>query len=506
MEWRLAKHRRRATWSKMTAAEKALLEPFEGLFEEAEEFSGAELMDVVDAKTKKTVALYALWPFGSGVVVDLASKKPIADIVQHYFDAHGDDRLRDRMRAAHEEGKARLGIQEGVDFRKGNDALPKAARAPVDAGTLAEIRAVRSSLAGKKPDPNGVETIRRIEDLIARVFDNSFRPLPLRRPCDLSETEREMLELVYDGYALGWDAWWIGLPHKWDCVSEAESEEPSMLARVLGRASPRPLDATFEVDGKAHPLWALASDVVNELRPDTVLFAAFDALAPKAREAAWRELASRPSAWAVMRPRDEKEHSGGVIEQKALDAWDTRYQSLVLALLLRLGARAEPFGRAIATAGWAKDRLEPDREDGPSSFVRFSAIEGLARLAKDAGGVLDPKHDAALGELATMAQIPWKVFAALLDELPKARAGGATGVDPDLLVRYPSESGLVRVLDLMKERPDMAGPYYEKLVATLAKKVGEPARPHLESAKKTMKNRAALFEKALAAIGGKKKK
>lgn len=151
LAWRLENRRKRAKWAKLTLEEKELLAQDEGIFDEAEEFGGAELMDVIDTASGKNVALYVLWPFGSGVVVDLASREAIGDVVQHYFDAHGDDGLRERMRAAHAEAKSRLRsprvwTSRRVETRRSRRRLPRRRRT-IPRCSPRSVRSTPSSIA-----------------------------------------------------------------------------------------------------------------------------------------------------------------------------------------------------------------------------------------------------------------------------------------------------------------------------------------------------------------------
>jgi hypothetical protein len=136
---RFENHRRRAAWAALTAAEKKQLARFQTDFEEAEEFDGLELVDVVDATTGRTAYLFALWPFGSGVLLEARTPNILADVIQHGFALRQPDPLlRKSMAAAYVEARKTMGRLEGVDFRPTAAELHAAAPSTAKGGPLLE--------------------------------------------------------------------------------------------------------------------------------------------------------------------------------------------------------------------------------------------------------------------------------------------------------------------------------------------------------------------------------
>jgi hypothetical protein len=72
-----------------------------------------------------------------------------------------------------------------------------------------------------------------------------------------------------------------------------------------------------ELDGEAHPLWAIVSDVLLGVRPESTYLAALDAQPQKLREGAWRQLAIGQDRLDGLHPRDAKEAQRGWADPKA---------------------------------------------------------------------------------------------------------------------------------------------------------------------------------------------
>jgi hypothetical protein len=237
LAWRFDAYRARARWTKLTAKEKALLGPFQGLLEQNDEDEGGvELVDVVDTTTEKPVALYALWPVSAGALVDVATGAVLADVVESTFDAHGDDALRERMRAAHEAAAPGIHFAESVDYRGGRDT-PKQAPAPSaipdDPAVLAEMRALHAELDSRK-ETDVQATMRRIAVFGPKLFGEEVRPYPLRRPFEITATQRAYLELVVDHHDNRLDLWSHGLPWKKARHEESESGAPARCRASSG--------------------------------------------------------------------------------------------------------------------------------------------------------------------------------------------------------------------------------------------------------------------------------
>ena len=503
LAWRLENRRKRAKWAKLTPEEKEQLAQLEGELEEAEEFGGAELMDVIDTASSNVVALYVLWPFGSGVVVDLASREAIADVVQHYFDAHGDEGLRERMRAAHAEAKSRLKTAERVEFAKGGDTpkqAPPPAATPDDPALLAEIRALHAELDRAALDPTArdrqADSEMRIRVYTPRLFGSELRPYPKWRPAELSEAQRAWLRLIVAHYDGRHDLSRQGLPWKLARHEEdAEGSVGSPLSRMMGNKPPLALDTVVVVDGKPHPMWMLLEDVLVGIRPETDFLTALDAQTPQVREGAWHQLASGRDQLEGLYPRDKKEAQRDVPDKKALEGVRGRYLAMLRAAFDRLGEDAGRIAKTVADAP-----LPTNAElRGPPDRLRLAAIDGLARIAARAGGVLDPKYDEMIGMSVGFA--PTYQLIALLALLPIERAGELTGLDYLLLSEFPSESGMRRLVEQIASHVQwqFAKGSWAKLAATLAAKFPEAALPVLKAAKPRLTHYPDGLDKAIEA-------
>jgi hypothetical protein len=497
-EWRLDGYRVRALSSKLSAKERRLLEPFAGLLEANDEDEGEiELADVVETASGTVVALYALWPVEAGALVEVASGEVLADVYEGYFDAHGDEPLRTRMGKA-VEAAAGIRFRVRVSFVGGRDArkaAPPPPATPSDPAVLEEIRALHAELdrtKGKERDIHAV--MQQIEALQRKVIPDALRPYPVLRAFELSEAQRAWLELVVDHYELRLDLAYWGLPRKGAADEEsAPGSVGSPLSRMVGSKPPLPLDTLVDLEGKAHPLWAIVSDVVVGLRSDAAFVAALDAQSPEVRAGVWRQMACGEDHLDALHPRDKKEFQRGWADPKALDAARTKYVALVRAAFDRLGDRREGVAKAVLA------------EKGPQTMagvrVRVAALDGLARLAKAAGGALDASYDAMIEDIAPAAREEKQVFLALFSELPPERAGELTGLDYFLVQAFPSESGMRRVVEQIatNEEWQFAKGSWPKLAAELAAKFPEAALPVLQAAKPRLRRHPDGLDKAIEA-------
>lgn len=339
--------------------------------------------------------------------------------------------------------------------------------------------------------------MKRIGAYRQRLFGSGARPYPKRRPAELTEAQRAWLELVLAHYVNRLDLGWQGLP--WKLArheEEAEGTVGSPLSRTMGKKPPLALDTVVRVDGKPHPMWMLLEDVLVGLRPDSDFLAVLDAQTPQVREGAWRQLASGRDQLEGLYPRDAKEAQRGIPEKKKdADAVRGRYLAMLRASFDRLGDDAGRIAKTVADAPLPND---PELR-GPPDRLRFAAIDGLARIAARAGGVLDPKYDAVIAK--GMGYAPIYQRRALLALLPIERAGELTGIEHSLLSEFPSESGLRRLVEQIasNEGWQLAKGSSAKLAATLAAKFPEAALPVLKAAKPRLKRYPDGLDKAIAA-------
>lgn len=506
--WRLENRRARKRWKSCTASERALLDRFEGELEEAEEFGGCELLDVIDTASGRPVALFALWPFGSGVVIDLASNEELADVVQHYFDAHGDHGLRTRLAAAYAEARARLGIAESVDFTPGEDSKKPSPLGAADETTLPAIRAMRAELAA---DPQALvsnEAQARLSTLMRQVLDfERYRPVPVRRLFALTELERELLELVEDGAQSSATLWPVGLP---DHVSRFYRKnnpalDPGALARFLGRVPPGPLDETIPLEGRAHPLWCLLHDAIHGVREVEAVLALLRALPVERRVAIARAWLLDPtSRLSHVVARDLKELRKGVLSKETSAPQHERRAALKSGLLDSLGPEGEALAAALVAerAGWAAEN-GPKLEKNPMLQVAWlallcTALAMMARAARARGEWLDPSHDPLIGALAHSYYTTDGVRE-VLALLPRERAERIACAKLELIAAYPSDEGAVAARRLLETWVD-GGAWTSKLFTEAVKALGERMRPYLVDAKAKVPARAALIDAATALL------
>ncbi|MBL8607724.1 MAG: hypothetical protein JNL38_10405 [Myxococcales bacterium] len=138
---------RRAPYEALTREDKKLLAEIADEIADEEARPGVEVLDVVDAATGDRRYLFALWPYGSGAVVDVATKAIVADVCQHYLELQSKDRtLPERLAAAWHRDRDALGVREMVSFEQGAGnpkkdtfatSAPAREEAPAFAGALA---------------------------------------------------------------------------------------------------------------------------------------------------------------------------------------------------------------------------------------------------------------------------------------------------------------------------------------------------------------------------------
>ena len=77
---------RRAPWRALTRDDRRILAEVADEIADDEACPGVEVLDVVDLASGERRYLFALWPFGSGVFVDVKTKEVVADVTQHSFE------------------------------------------------------------------------------------------------------------------------------------------------------------------------------------------------------------------------------------------------------------------------------------------------------------------------------------------------------------------------------------------------------------------------------------
>jgi hypothetical protein len=261
---------------------------------------------------------------------------------------------------------------------------------------------------------------------------------------------------------------------------------------MVGRKPPLPLDTVVHLEGNAHPLWAIVSDVVIGLRADTAFVAALDAQSSEMRAGEWRQMARGEEYLDALQPRDKKEVQRGWADPKAIDAAKEKYVALVRVAFDRLGDRRE----AVAKAALAEQVPRTEAHD----WLRIASLDGLARLANAAGGALEASYDATIAEVRDWAREKKEPLLALFGELPPERAGELTGVNYFLVQAFPSESGMRRVVEKMATDVEWQSPKgsWSKLVTVLAAKFPE-VLPVLKKAKPRLKRHPDGLDKAIEA-------
>ncbi len=508
LAWRLENRRTRKRWKSCTASERALLDRCEGEIEEAEEFGGCELLDVIDTTSGKPVALFALWPFGSGVLIDLASSEDLADVVQHGFDAHGDAGLRARLAAAYAEARARLGIAESVDFTPGKDSPKPTPVGDADESTLPAIRAMRAELAADARALVSNEAQGRLSKLMQQVLDfERYRPVPVRRLAALTVTERELLELIEDGAQNSAALWSVGLPnHVARFYRQKNSSlDAGPLARFLGRVPPGALDETIALDGDEHPVWCLLHDAIHGVREvDAVLDLLRTLPLPRRVAIARAWLVDPTSRLSHVIARDLKELRKETISKETSAPQHARRSALKRGLLDALGSEAEVLARALIDErkGWAAENA-PLLEKNPMLQVAWlsllcMALSMLARAARARDAWLDPSHDALIAALALSYYTTDDVLQ-VLALVPRERAEHIARAKLQLIAAYPSDEGAAAARRLLETRVD-GGAWTSKLFTDTVKALGERMRPYLVDAKAKVPVHAALIDACLEAL------
>jgi hypothetical protein len=485
---RFDNYRRRKKWSAMSAPEKKLLdESVRWEIEAAEEFEGAELMDVLE--DGKLVYFFCLWPFGSGVLVDISSGAPVADVVQHWFNARQPDRmLRESMAVAYHHARERLGIREMVEFspsKEEND--PQAAATPA-AGTIDEqIAGMRKRFAeaGERPETKALWKLieKVITNKVPKVYSVCYRPFPVWRPFELSSTERAAFELLVDLDAAAFYLDRYGLPAGPEMDGNSAQRGPSDLARFLGRAPPGPLDEPIVLDGCAHPAWCLVSDALYEIRPaNEVIDRLTGALSSDRLSALWRALVEAPTLGrgahnlkGRLAMTQEEDVKG--VKPAAARAFAQRFVEFAVELNLRLGDAGLELARTMADeqAGRLRDAPTPVQRVN----LTLAVVTTLACLGwRAAGRVLDEKYDAQIltaingpGDPASL-----DAFTLLLEQLPPGRAAAVAGNWLEFIERFPSAEGATRAAATLQQNAWMAGPYTEKLLKKINEKVARLAK------------------------------
>ncbi len=507
LTWRLENKRRRKSHKSLTATEKELLGAIEGELEESEEFDGCELFDVIETATGKPVALLALWPFGSGVVVELATKALLGDVTQHSFDAHGDRELRARLAAAYAEARARLKISESVDFTSGSDTAKRTAQAPAIEATLDEVRAMRAELAADPDAMRSEQAQKRLLILARQVLDfERYRPVPARRVFELSEIEREMLELLREGAERAVQLWPYGLPNMVSRRARQPDHEgkPDPLARWLGHAPPEPLDETIEVEGRPHPIGCLFHDAIHGLREvDDVLRLVAPLSLEKKVDLVEEVLVDPTLRLSRVVPESMKELRTGTTSKETRAPQNARRAALRSALLEGLGDDGEIARRLLARyADWARTSAPSLRRNPQLVYDETPLLSGallaLAKRARARGEVLDPSHDALLSALA-LASYTTASVAEVLALLPIERARRIACAQLALIAQFPSDAGAAAAARMLETNVD-GGPYTTKLFSDAVAALGERMRPYLADAKKKVPARAALITECLAVL------
>jgi hypothetical protein len=511
-------YRRRRTWNELSAGEKKQLEEFRFLLEEAEEFDGPEIMDVVDTSSGEVAYLFVLWPFGSGVLLETGSTTPVADVVQHGFKAREPNRvLRESLAVAYHHGHTALGIREHVDFSPDEAESKPTTAAP--AGSLAEqVAQMRRDVAGGKQPVS-----KEYWDLVKKVFKDfrTYRPAPVRRVFELDPVERDALELLVDLGAESRMTPRIGLPEGAPMKGSVWDGDPGDLARYLGRAPLGPIDVPVTIDGREHPAWCLVSDVVYGIRaPETVVDLLANALSPVQLSDLWRAVVTAgpgPGNHQLKGglPRTAEEDSKGVKPADARARTKAAIDFLV-SLNLRLGDTGLALARGIADAiddARTGRAPAPTKRPGPyipDWFSVATALTAIARRARAAGETLDTKYDALLDALVLSQRELWlfPVVVALLELLPMERAQHAARGGMAFVEVFPSAEGADATIRSIEQFEFLAGPYYDKLFRrVIVDKVGAEARPLLVSSLAREHSRHALIKECLDLLdrGGKKK-
>jgi hypothetical protein len=510
---RLGNHRECVTPDAFTAADKKQLDRFRYLIFDTrpDEFMGAEVYDVIDEMAARPA--YQLWMwYDNGVLFHAGTSDIVADIVEGAyqvveFDAALPARLRAAIEVANQERVRKL----YVSFA-GADVLPPAQPTP-PASLSGQIAAWREAVKrGKPPEPDK-EFWNVIYDALGAPMRSRkdpfvFRPFPVKRLFDLSPDARAALELVVDLDLAQWDFPRLGLPEG------SVGKDPGDLARMLGRAPLGPVDALVEFEGKSHPVWALLSDALVEIREvEEVVDALLAGLpSPKLSEI-WQTLAEMPNNHSHRlkhcNARTLKEHEQDGPSPASDDSHRRRWFQLMEALNLKLAdgeARAAAVAKGSSRQAWFRDRswerytmLASVNWDATDAAV---ALRALHAQAKARNAVLAPEYDPLLnGALEGPLHAKLVPFlCAIMDDLPIERAQAIAGGRLEALERFSPPNAVARAIHTLEHWPQVNGPYVEKLLARIAKKGGADAKALLKASSERDHPQAAMMKKVAASL------
>jgi hypothetical protein len=499
----LGNYRRRARWGSLTAAEKKILAPVEDELASADEEEGEdtfELIDVVDAASAASVYLLALWPFGSGVLVDLTKKKVVADVAQHHFDARGDGELRVRLAAAWERQRASLGVREMVSFTpgQGEDERPKAK----EGSLLERIEAFRAALR------EGIAADQKaLWALVCEAIDfTAPRPPRARRLFELDEPTRAALELIHEGYdASATNLGRVGLPVSLGSAWRKDpAQDPGALARFLGHAASGPLDVPVAFEGAEHPAWCLVGDAVDGVRSHEEVLAALATLSSSSSAALLRALVLPAASGLVIggyAPPPEGAQPGS---PAARGAHAQRYLRFLMDFARQVGEPAVQVAKEIlATRAdwlerWLPQLTTRPQMSVPHWFEQCNALGVLASAAKSAGSALDPSRDELLSALARYQDATYPL-AVVLEALPAERAARIACADLALIERFPSAESAAAAVERFEASG--GGAYMEALFKRVVVAIGAPARPALEAAIERASPQERVLVRCLALVG-----
>ncbi len=480
----LRSYRRRKAWKALTAPEKKLLGALQSELAGVEREEGEasiELVDVVDEASGATSHLLALWPFGSGALVDVKTKDVVATIAQHHFDAGADTELVRRLAAPFEKQRDALGIREAVTFPRGAATTPARATPPADGGVLSErIAAMRAALArGEAVDP------KELWAVATKALSSPRGPLPVRRPFELAPTERAALELLHEGHDPPITGL-VGLPTAPMRASRTDpTKDPGDLARFLGHAALGPLDAPVAFGGEEHPAWCLLSDAVHDLRPNAEVVGALASLPRATTKDILRRLVeplANPYLSGAYAPPPPGAQPGSPVAQ---GAHKVRLARFVLALSHELGddavevARELLASRADWLARWLPQLTERPAMAVPHTFELTIALGILAAAAQRSGASLDESHDALLAALARSPAATY-ALAVVLALLEPERAAKLARADLGLIEQFPSPASAEAAVALFEASG--GGPFMTALFQRVVAAIGPAAAPAIEAA------------------------
>lgn len=506
---RFERYRRYSTFKSATAAEKKQLDEIRFELEGAEEFDGFEMIDVVRAGGEVAYT-FVLWPFGSGVVLEGKTDTILADVIQHgYGPREVNPKLRESLAVAYHESAKALGIREHVDFSPTEaETKPRPQATPAAGPLLDEAAALRKTIAADTSQRKQASA-KAVWELVPKLVPVSksskdYRPFPVKRPFELTAEERAAMEVLvdaglYSGYFAG-----LGFP---DAVDD--------LAKFIGAAPPTALDAPVVVEGKPHPAWCLVSDALYDQRSTAEVLDRLATLPADIGDALWTELVTTDAHHLREPIPRTREELGKGLTPKLVGAFARRFLEFLVDFNLRLGDRGEHLASALIgdRAAWIAERKAAGSAVGylyglDEVLPVLVALSSLAERARRAGGVLDSAH-APLVEAVALAAGSFEPVAsviALLERLPPEWAAAAAQGEIALVERFPSREGAEKVIRRFESVKEtwLRGPYYEGLLASMLKEVGEPARALLEESLGRDHARKDLMKAMLAKVSAKK--